>query len=563
MKLVRDFNDFLIDILLEKEGTTSNGKREFHGVTELPFVMSNRLILLLENISHPIAKKLLKTNEDREDKKVTFVDLSDKENNKFSLINSNKAYDNIVDQFKGKHDISVMNVKLELDKLNVIDAVRTHDYWVKNRADVKIGSFINKVYPKEYKQGGNPGNDIESFVNSVVAYRKSLLDSDSRFKLVDGDDIVKYYNKDMYGVDTGTLAGSCMRYDTCSDYINFYAKNKGVKLLVLFSNNEHKKDKIIGRALVWELDKPSGRTYMDRIYTGDETDTQLFKQYAENKGWLFKKSQNMSSDELIVDTQNDNKEDYIKLKTVNGFITNDTYPYMDTLKWFNIDGGFLTNYEEIAANYSYNYYMLESTNGGYSYGGVDDEMIYVDYYDQSFDEEELIWCELGDDYRLSNDAQYIEDYHAYATEEWIEDNLIWSEYMDKFIENDKAVYSEYHEDYIPNDESIIVSVGFDYENMGYVKEDEDDYRLESESEEGGSVIKYVDKYSKEYYFDKYESKDYFIHAKIYNPGYPTTLVWKHKIWDKDKLISKNGVIYYIYDEKIKDNLTGKKRLWDK
>jgi len=129
-------------------------KKKFHGVTELPFILSNRLKDFLREITHPIAKKLIETDDNREDKKVTFVDFSDESKNKFSLINANKAYDNIKDIFSSSND--VMGIKLKLDQIQINDNVLKKEYWTKNRANVKIGSFINKVFPGEYKQGGSP-----------------------------------------------------------------------------------------------------------------------------------------------------------------------------------------------------------------------------------------------------------------------------------------------------------------------------------------------------------------------------------------------------------------------
>ena len=307
MKKTKDFNEFLMDLMLEKD------KPKFHGVTELPFVLSARLKRLLSSIKHPIAKKLIEIDKAREDKKLTFVDLSEEAENKFSLVNSNKAYDNFIKSFNDLElDVNPKDVKQKMDDMPNFD----HDYdsplWSKNRAEVKIGSFVGKVFPKEFQQGGNPGNDIESFVQAIIAKRKSNESGDDRFKIVKGEEIKKYYyqgNYDVKNADDDTnvhgspLAGSCMRYDYCEDYVDFYAQNTGASMLILFSDVDGREEKIVGRAIIWELAQPSGRTFMDRIYYRYESDMAMFKQYAEKQGWLYKSQQNMSATSDIVDTR--------------------------------------------------------------------------------------------------------------------------------------------------------------------------------------------------------------------------------------------------------------------
>jgi hypothetical protein len=123
MKLTKDFNDFLIDILLESEN------KKGHGVTELPFMISPALKEVLSNINHPIAKKLLKTDEERKDKKVTFVDLDENDNNKFTLVNSNKAFDNIISEYGERlKELTKLSVSLELDKLILITLILDSAY---------------------------------------------------------------------------------------------------------------------------------------------------------------------------------------------------------------------------------------------------------------------------------------------------------------------------------------------------------------------------------------------------------------------------------------------------
>jgi len=559
MKITKDFNDFLIDMLLESEN------KKGHGVTELPFMMSPALKSVLSSISHPIAKKLLKADEEREDKKVTFVDLDEDNNKKFTLVNSNKAFDNIKDEYGGKvKELTKLSVSLELDNLNITNFVMTNNYWKKNRATVKIGSFIGKVFPDEYKQSGNPGNDIESFVQAIIAKRIELKDrreGKGRFKLVKGEDIVKYYDESVYDVededendiDGSPLANSCMRYERCGDYVNFYAQNKDVSMLILFSDVEGREDKIVGRAIVWKLGMPSGRTFMDRIYYRYDSDMAMFKQYAEKQGWLYKSKQDMFEDTKIVDPKDDTIN-RINMSTTDTVKKTPYYPYMDTLKWFNIEKGYLTNDSDIEQS-GYEFYKLEHTEGGYE----SDDRIYVEFYDESFDEDDLTYCQLGDDYRKHDDAHYVESSDQYATQEYVDDNMVWSDNENTLLYRDDAIYSDYNSDYIRVNDSIELSSGADEPNMDEVREIDD---IRHEDEIGSSVINYIDEYGITHYFDMDEYGEYFITVKTGPEPGEENKMWKHKIWDKDKLFKYKGIWYYEYDVDMKDKIIGQTRIWD-
>ena len=110
------------------------------------------------------------------------------------------------------------------------------------------------------------------------------------FKIVEGDDIVKYYNGNMYVdyADETVLGQSCMRHKSCKNYIKFYAINKKqVKLVIMFGKNDDDtmSDKIAGRALLWTLDslggEPTDRLFMDRIYATNDVEVDMFKVFAK------------------------------------------------------------------------------------------------------------------------------------------------------------------------------------------------------------------------------------------------------------------------------------------
>lgn len=478
--MTNSFNEYMEDLLLEQLTTK-----------EMRLLISPRFRSFLETIDHPIAKDILSSSLDNDTKtKDTFVDLDDNKLNSVTCISVPKAMALLNKEFNKEEfsDVELVQISKDLSS----------DVYKKNRIPIKINKFVEKLFPNKYKPSGDFGSDRESFVNMVIAKRDP-----GNFELVEGEDIVKYYNEENYGKHNGgSLSTSCMRGGDCENYIEFYAKNKGkVSLLILKDSND--KTKIRGRAIVWDLTEPEDRIFMDRIYTFDEPDFDMFKNYAKTQGWLYKYKQNMSEDEKIVDTRTGEitNIDFF----IDGLEDNDEYPYMDTMKFFN--NGKITN---DSGRFS-EYYKLEDTNGGYE----DSEgRIYVDFYGESYDEDELNYCDKGGDWRLEDDCYYsdfygetiandyaednmtecdyyegyydkyrengdyteIERYNIYVANDYLENNedeFTYSEYDNDYLKTEDAQWSEYHSSYIYDGESVEVYLDADMNDS--------DHRVEGDS----------------------------------------------------------------------------------
>jgi len=466
MKL-NSYDDYLLDLLMEAILTK-----------DCPLYFSDRFNKLINKIDHPISNKL-NISQGKDGYKTSYIDLDDSGLDKISFITSTKAIEIMVDYYRKDKDKDINITNLEFSNSRYEYKLKDKLY-SKFRSVTTIGKLINKLFPKEFEAGGKPGEDIQSFVDKFKSGRDI-----SDLELVKGDDIVKWYYENEYidGNDTeGSLGGSCMRYEECEDYIKFYADNIDVvSLLILKIKNSEGEDKIKGRALVWKLHEPSGRTFMDRIYTVDTYDEELFKSYAKKEGWLYKFRQNSSDNEYIVDTLDDSKEFiHLIVKNVNES-SSDYYPYMDTLKYYSEDYGSLTNNQQ---NIKGEYYSLEDTDGNRNL--EDDSRIWVEYYEEYFDEDDITYCELGDEYRTHDDAIYIEYYGESATEEYLdnymerckycegsgydeyrkngdyvdvadgeyackeyaENNMSYSEYSNEWIPEGREVYSEHHETFL-------------------------------------------------------------------------------------------------------------------
>lgn len=224
------------------------------------------------------------------------------------------------------------------------------------------------------------------------------------FVLVEGSDITKYYNEENYVECKGTLGNSCMRYSECENYFKVYEDH--AKMLIC-----RKEDKILGRAIVWEL--PEG-TFMDRIYTCYDYLENQFIDYAEKCGWYHRVNNSLLSDGEIQEWYGP-KSNYraveiplltIKLKEKYTYM-----PYVDSFRYYDESDN------TISTNPDAGYCHLSNTDGSY----IDNDM--VDYFcdccgyrERGYDDEApagFVWSDWDDCWYCDDCAVYcdgIEDY---------------------------------------------------------------------------------------------------------------------------------------------------------
>ena len=213
------------------------------------------------------------------------------------------------------------------------------------RQPLRVGGLINRLFVDD----GEPifkEQAVAKFINIYKAELAGILIY-NRFKIVRGEDVRYWYAESNLSpnVAGSRLHGSCMRHDgtggngNCQPYFNIYVENPDHCGLLILTNQYNK---LIGRALVWggeneknRLRKPiGGRIFMDRIYTTKDSEIDLFKKYAKEKGWIYKYSQEAQNASYIDPLNNDehvNKSISIQLTPGE----HKQYPYMDTLKYYN------------------------------------------------------------------------------------------------------------------------------------------------------------------------------------------------------------------------------------
>jgi len=394
----------------------------------LPYYYSNRFRDLLKNISKKggsaskVTDFLLSCeNIEGVTDDITFVDMTDK-NDMVSFIQVNRV--------KRIYDKDKVGDESWKDFVNWLWEDELSDVWTKQRTQIGVGRFITRISGKS--SIGIKDSEREDFVNVYKSTFDLIRSGESNFELVTGEKIKHWYLVDNYEIQRGQLGNSCMRYARCQSYFDIYTKNPNqVSLLILKSENDS--SKIVGRALVWKL--TSGEYLMDRVYSIEDYDVNLFLDYSKKRNWRDK--ENMTYSEM-------NKIE-VKLDRCRF----DDYPYMDTFCCLNCETGILSPNEDKWPEKGW--WKLRDTNGGYD----GDNMVWSNYHDEYISRDDATFCENDNDWVTSDNAIYLEykDIYASPNEEVIHCNYNSSTYY-----LDDTVYSGYMDDNIYREDAIEIVV---------------------------------------------------------------------------------------------------------
>jgi hypothetical protein len=245
------------------------------------------------------------------------------------------------------------------------DAVETTEaedtrLWTTSRNPIRVGRLVRAVLGSAKIPFTD--KDIEDFTNQYKATYDFAKDILKQFDIITGDDIAYWYDHNNYVRGGGTLANSCMA-DVDKEYFKIYTENANVSLVILYGDEgkiegeKYTAEKIKGRALLWNcLIDGTPAKFMDRIYTMQDSDVELFKQFAEKNGFWWKRNQNMDQEESICDGKTTKEA---RIKVVLEDSDWHAYPYLDTMSYLNENDGCLYNYPKGDGK------ELRDTGGGY------------------------------------------------------------------------------------------------------------------------------------------------------------------------------------------------------
>lgn len=353
----------------------------------------------------------------------------------YRLANSNftKVFDRNLDAKECSDDFEITYVPK--GKATILSD--SGNKWAKtNRINAKFVRAIKKL-PFRYKYSNR---FYEQLNNAVVAAYVTRVE----FKVVSGEDIIKYYDESSYAdEETASLGSSCMRYSHCSDYIRFYAVNEDVVKLVVAFNQE---EKVVGRALLWNTN--CGTAVMDRIY-GTDIMVEKFKKYAIDNGYVHKENQSYSDNDSWVNGDGYFSETYrVTVKNIR------TMPYMDTFKYTDgIDSDTM---------------IINNDSGCYEFTDTDGAR---ETFEE--DDEDYVYCERSGDRIHVDDAHYVssrseyyrDEYCVFAenSSEWeLKEDCVYLEYKDIWVDEDADVTyidsteSDMHGEYVYSDDAVLL-----------------------------------------------------------------------------------------------------------
>jgi hypothetical protein len=461
-----------IDFLLENKGTT-------------PILYSNKLTKMLEMVSSKItgtkfidiANMLIKCQDQGKFDTYTLVDIVPNKNDTVSM-SSVSRLKRVIDSIPDLKGNDVRTITRNSTRSNSDWSKRL---WSEQRTEVKIGRYSKRIITSVLKQVVSD-SDIENFVNiykSTIDYHSGLKD---KIMIVEGEDIRTYYNESMYKSGGGSLNNSCMRYPKCQKYLDIYVENPEVcKLMILLERaNNGVEDKLIGRALLWET--TTGK-FMDRVYSINDSDVMVFKDYASEKGWVTYYGK---INKLVVKLKSD--------------FSCQHYPYMDTLYLYDNYTKELTNDDSLCEDNGI--FQLQNVDG--TYNCVDENMVYSEWCDRYIEREDAIYCSNVSDYLPGDEAVYLEYKDEYVAPV---SNVIYSDYDEQSYWKEDCFWSKMMDCYVWKEQAVkvIVSVGngIDYDYCG--KKRHTLYKKVGDDYYSSNYI--IDPYGSEYIFAGSETKE--------------------------------------------------------
>lgn len=364
------------------------------------YYSSDFKIILKKMKDNPIAKHILANSEKDINLPINYISLTDKDDtigftdpkkikeNKWVVVNSGESYtsfdailkhfgidneysDRLVSdgdkgiiigeitseeikkhsKYWGHDSIILCHFRSDDGKNVVIDKSALVPYIPPTKTQIKVGRFARKLIDVtgiKFKD-----SDIEKFVNEYKAMYAVVKNDFRNIRIVKGEDIRKWYNCENYVANTGSLGGSCMKGSDCSEYFDIYVENDNVSMVILLDDFDD--TKLAGRAILWKLDEPD-MFFMDRVYTIADSDIEIFIEYAKMNGWAYKAKQSQYYEGRFIynNGQEVNSPEFTIYVKEGEY---DHYPYMDTLKFYTVNSGRLSNYRKGSD------YILECTGG--------------------------------------------------------------------------------------------------------------------------------------------------------------------------------------------------------
>ena len=243
--------------------------------------------------------------------------------------------------------------------------------WTTARNPLRVGRMARAILTAGSVEFTD--HELSQFVEQFTATFDFAANALRQFDIVSGDDIHKWYDSVRYTRGGGSLNNSCMSSASRSK-LAIYCNNSNVNLVILYDDEgeivdgKYTSNKIKGRAVLWKDCNINGEvaTFMDRIYTSYESDTELFKQFAEKEGFFFKTNQGYGGQSISNGTRTIDRPAIVCSLDESDL---SSYPYMDTMCYVDIDNNKCSNDSD---NLEGRHRYCQDTGGGWEGPGDED-----------------------------------------------------------------------------------------------------------------------------------------------------------------------------------------------
>lgn len=227
--------------------------------------------------------QLLLNSEGKELKTdITFINF-DRDEGYLTFLPMKKAKSKIYDTWPNASDSDLDEVfRPEINDLiynREVNDKRPIGIYGNNFSKIKFGRFIKKILDQSNDEFSE--KEIESFINDLKACQTG---ENYTIQIVRGEDIKKYYKKENYFIDVGTISRSCMNDQ---DFFDLYSENPEVCQMVIMKVGE----KIVPRSLLWKLHYCSvkGVEYLlDRIYFNSDFQKNKIENFANENEFAIR-----------------------------------------------------------------------------------------------------------------------------------------------------------------------------------------------------------------------------------------------------------------------------------
>ena len=437
---MRSYNEFILE-------------KQIQLIAESILYLSPKLREDLSKVMHPIARDLLNAEGSDRKEDVTFLDSDSRE--------GYVTFKTMKSMLKGiEEEAPLVYIADLIPILKKVETGYKGSYsdtylmslpsWNKARNPIKLGKLVNTILPGKYNS-----SEIEEFTNKFKSVQKG--ETSATIKVVEGSEIIKWYDGRNYLELNSSLGNSCMRYEKCSTYFEIYTENPEVcKMVCLLEEDENKEIKLRARAILWKVEKKYKSSndlefewFMDRQYAISDADIQFLKEWAESQGYAYKTNNSFGSLEGVTYNGSDSR---IKMKVRLKEKNYRRFPYLDTFKRFDPDECVLYNDE--SRDYE-GQYLLNSTSGGYEEitAGV-----WSEWHGENIPEEDAVYSDAVESYIWESDAVYVgsgsQEYRGWYPSDYAD--LVPDEWIHEVIHANDAIWSDYYEGYVLMDETILV-----------------------------------------------------------------------------------------------------------